>query len=129
MTTITTPKIVMICVICVATLMGGCIESPEYGSGDSIPRSGNLVILEHHPITGDFGILTIEGIAENTGDTSLIYAEIRVKFYDENGAVVDTSLDNINDIGPGEKWNFKVMYFGTDIERIDNYKVAIGTTL
>lgn len=123
-----TPIIVAICVICTA-LMAGCIESPEYGSGNTISGSEGLIILEHYPVAGEFGMLTIEGIAENTRETSLIYAEVRVKFYDENGAVIDTSLDNINDIGPGEKWNFKVMYFGTNAEKIDNYKVAIGTTI
>lgn len=124
-----TTKIVLISIICATTMMSGCIESPEYGTGNSIEGSGDLMILNHSPERGDYGTLVVSGIAENTGAKSLIYAEIRVKFYDVNDALIDTSLDNINDLGSGEKWNFKVMYFGTEQERIHHYKIAVGSTL
>lgn len=55
------------------------------------------------------------------------YAEVRVKFYDKEGAVIATFLDNINDLGPGEVWNFEVMYPGTDVEKVGSYKIAVGS--
>ena len=39
----------------------------------------------------------------------------------------DISPDNINDLGPGETWNFKVVYLGMDAEDADSYKIAIDS--
>ena len=122
-------RLLFISIVCAATLVIGCINSPEYGTSNTMTGSSDLVILEHNPTTGDYGNLIVAGTAENTGSSSLIYAEIRVKFYDKNGALDSTSIDNINDLGPGEKWNFKVMYFGTSSGNVDNYKIAIGSVI
>ena len=45
----------------------------------------------------------------------------------KRGHLPDKSPDNINDLGPGEAWNFKVMYLGMDVEDVDSYKIAIGS--
>ena len=39
----------------------------------------------------------------------------------------DTSPDNINDLGPGETWNFKVIYLGMGVEDVGSYKIAVGS--
>lgn len=119
--------IAVVAIVAVA-MFSGCVEDPKYEEGAGTPtESKNLEILDHHMETGEFGNLIISGTAKNIGSSSLSYAEVRVKFYDKEGAVLDTSLDNINDLGPGETWNFKVMYFGMDTEKIDSYKIAVGS--
>ena len=107
----------------------GCMESPEYSDSGSVSTGSEIEILEHHMETGDYGIINVVGQAKNTGSKSLSYAEIRVKFYDANDGLLDSSIDNINDLGAGETWNFKVMYLGLDDEKVDSYKIAAGTTI
>ena len=119
--------IAVVAIVAVA-MFSGCVEEPKYEEGAGTPtESKNLEILDHHMETGEFGNLIIKGTAKNIGSSSLSYAEVRVKFYDKEGTLLDTSLDNINDLGPGETWNFKVMYLGTDTENVDSYKIAVGS--
>ena len=122
--------IVTIVAIAAAVIFAGCVEEPKYEEGavgTPTAELKNLEILDHHMETGQFGNLIIKGSAKNIGSYSLSYAEVRVKFYDKEGAALDTSLDNINDLGPGETWKFQVMYFGTDTENVDSYKIAVGS--
>jgi hypothetical protein len=119
--------IAVVAIVAVA-MFSGCVEEPKYEEGAGTPtESKNLEILDHHMETGEFGNLIIKGTAKNIGSSSLSYAEVRVKFYDKEGTLLDTSLDNINDLGPGETWNFKDMYLGTDTENVDSYKIAVGS--
>ncbi len=87
---------------------------------------GCIKIIEHSKSYNDFGGLVIKGTAENVAGRQLKYAEIRVKFIDENDAVIDTFLDNINDLNAGEKWGFEVLYQGLDDNRVEDYQIAIG---
>ena len=122
--------LIAIVAIAAAVIFAGCVEEPKYEEGavgTPTAELKNLEILDHHMETGQFGNLIIKGTAKNMGSHSLSYAEVRVKFYDKKGALLDTSLDNINDLGPGETWIFKVMYFGMDTEKIDSYKIAVGS--
>ena len=105
-------------------------ESPEYSeSGKAAAPSSELEILEHHGEIGEYGNLYVVGQAKNTGSKSLSYAEIRVKFYDADGNLLGSSFDNINDLGAGETWRFKVIYMGMDTEKVSSYKIAAGTTI
>ena len=120
--------LIAVVAIVAVTMFAGCVEEPKYEEGAGKPiESKNLEILDHRMETGEFGNLIIEGTAKNSGSASLSYAEVRVKFYDKEGTLLDTSLDNINDLGPGEMWNFKAMYLGTDAKDIDSYKIAVGS--
>ena len=107
---------------------GGVVD--QGGQEVSEPETKSLeplTILSHEMVYGKYGNLMIVGVAENTGNKQLSYVEIDVKFYDEEGALIDTSFTNINDIDAGEKWKFEVMYFGLDNYKVDNYKIAVGT--
>ena len=109
----------------------GCAET-QYQPGGStpseLPPAEKLQILSHSMTTGQFGNIIVKGTAKNISSSNLSYAEVKVKFYDAAGALIDTSLDNINDLGPGEIWNFEVMYLGMDTENVKSYKIGVGTT-
>ncbi len=98
-------------------------NTPEINEKSTEP----LTILEHNMDYGEYGNLIVSGIAENTGNKRLSYAEIDVKFYDKEKILIDTSFDNINDLNSGEKWKFEVMYFGLDDYTIDSYAISVGT--
>ena len=122
--------IIAIVAIAAAVIFAGCVEEPKYEEGavgTPTAELKNLEILDHHMETGQFGNLIIKGTAKNIGSHSLSYAEVRVKFYDKEGTLLDTFLDNINDLGPGETWKFQVMYPGMDTENVDSYKIAVGS--
>lgn len=97
------------------------------------PVKDELVVLSHELVREDEGTayetVAVVGQARNNTDRNLGYAEIRVKFYDESGALLDSSLDNINDLGPGETWNFEatMFAFGEDAAAVASYQIAVGT--
>ena len=105
----------------------GCVET-QYEPEGSTPATETLQILSHSMTTNEFGNIVVQGTAENISSSNLSYAEVRVKFYDANGVLLDTSLDNINDLGPGQTWSFEVMYFGLDTENVKSYEIGVGST-
>lgn len=117
----------------------GCcgVTEKEYVSGGSASvdpqptsssRGGQLEILNSEFEWGQFGNLYVVGTAKNVGDKTLSYAQIDVKFYDNDGALLQTMLDNIRDLGPGETWKFKVIYPDIDTQDVASFKIASGTS-
>jgi len=113
--------------VILALYVVGCAET-QYQPGEGAPpATEKLEILSHNMSTTEFGNLVIKGTAKNVSSSNLSYAEIKVKFYDAAGNLIDTSLDNINDLGPGETWKFEVMYLGMDTENVKSYKIGVGS--
>jgi len=109
----------------------GCVEeSAKYSKSTPTTTSqvADLEILEYHDEVDDFGLIHIRGKAKNVGSKALSYAEIRVKFYDVDGALLSTDIDNVNDLGPGEIWNFDVLYTGGEESKVATYKISVGST-
>jgi len=53
----------------------------------------------------------IIGTAQNTG-TEPVDAFIRAKFFDDKGVIIDTGIDSIDDLVPGETWEFELTFIG-----------------
>ena len=104
-------KIAILCIVCVATVMAGCLDSGS-GSGGSEYGTGSVVILNHEMVAKDFGWLYVVGDVKNTGKSMLVTADIRVKFYDKNGAVVGEGGSHVSEIWPGETDDFSAIYQG-----------------
>jgi hypothetical protein len=106
----------------------GCAETEYHpGEGGPVVTGGELVILSHSMATTEYGIPVVSGEAKNVGDSTLSYAEVKVKFYDGAGNLLDTWLDNINDLGAGQTWKFEVMYIGTHDEDVASYEIGVGS--
>jgi len=101
----------------------------EHGTGGTPPAQGEgrLEILSHQ-LTWEgneyFRTAYVRGIAKNVGDARLDYAEVDVRFYDSQGNLLETGLDNILDLDPGMTWSFEVM--GWD-ENIADYDIGVGS--
>lgn len=107
----------------------GCAEIEYTTEPTKAPtKTEQIKILEHKMTFNELGNLIIAGVAQNVGEKQISYAEIRVRFYDKDDVLLGTSLDNINDVDPGQKWKFEVMYLGLDIHNVDHYDIGIGTT-
>jgi hypothetical protein len=122
--------------------VAGCSDVEDNGddgeSGDaddgSDGSSADLELLDHQAVREDEGTdfesLAVEGTARNTSGGELSYAEVEVKFY-AGDTLDDSFLDNVNNLGDGEEWNFEVQYpsFGSDAAEITEYEIEAGTSL
>ncbi len=82
-----------------------------------------LQIVNHSMSHDEYGNSIVEGIAKNTGASEVAELKVRVKFYDAEGNLVDSSADYIEHIGGGETCKFCV--HGLPAE---SYKIAIFKT-
>lgn len=119
-------------IIVLLVAVSGCTSNTNYtnGTNNATPASSsdsNLVILNSKMTAGSYGEYDVTGQAMNNGSESMSYASVNAKFYDKSGNVLNSGLDNINDLGPGEKWNFKIMYMGDSAP--SSYKIAVGSTM
>ncbi|AKB41280.1 FxLYD domain-containing protein [Methanosarcina mazei] len=83
-----------------------------------------LVINDHSLGKEEYGGYMVTGSA--TANKDLSYAEVKVKYYDESGALVGSDFTNIVDLDAGETWNFKVYGPFDDSVRVSDYKIAVG---
>lgn len=60
---------------------------------------------------GEYGTLSVVGIAKNTGTTAYGYVHVEINLYDSSGAVVGSTLANVNNLGPGQSWKFEAVVF------------------
>lgn len=84
-----------------------------------------LNITSHTLSKQEYGGYIVKGTATSSRD--LGYAEVKVKFYDDSGALIESGLANINDLGAGEKWNFEVYCLAND-KHVADYKIAVGNS-
>jgi len=111
-----TIALILIFMISASVLISGCTDKEntvtEISSSDSKYGTGSAVILNHEMVAKDFGYLHVDGNVKNTGNSMLETADIRVKFYDENGAVVGEGNSGVYQIWPGETDDFSAIYQG-----------------
>jgi hypothetical protein len=100
-------------------------DGTTYGSEKNLKTSEapKLMILSHQMYTS--GFLKIVGQAKNISSQTLSYASVDVKFRDAQGAVLDTSLDWVYNLSPGDVWNFEVTYWG-DESKVASYEISVG---
>jgi len=89
------------------------------------PIAEKLTILESKLVPVDVGYFTIQGQAKNISNRQLKCAEIRGKFYDNNGTLVKSSRTNTLQLMPNEIWGFEILYIGD--RPIAKYEISIVT--
>ncbi len=80
----------------------------------------NLEVTEHHPCTGDFGSRMVCGTVVNNTNRTIGYAQVEINLYDSEGSLVDSTLDNINNLEPNGTWKFKAPILE---DNVTNYKI------
>jgi len=121
--------LVILFFIAIAISVAGCcgftdkefVSSKQSSSGS---HDRELQILNHNFERSKSGFSYVTGTVKNVCDETLSYANLEVKFYDENGVLLATTVDNITDLDPGEFWKFKIRCW--DDENVDSYKIAVG---
>lgn len=114
-----------------ALALAGCSSNTEYeNGGENGDNSGGssdkkLEILNDEWYTESYSA-GVKGTAENVSGDTLSYISVKVKFYDESNALIESSLDNINDLEADGKWKFDVLFPGSDTEDVSSYKIGVG---
>jgi hypothetical protein len=55
-------------------------------------------------------------------------AEVKVELYDAEETLLDTAIDSISNLGPGETWDFGVACPGIDTGEIQRYEIVVGSS-
>ncbi|MDZ5811038.1 FxLYD domain-containing protein [Halorubrum sp. AD140] len=64
-------------------------------------------LVREHEGTEDESV-TVEGVIERTSDEEITYLEVRVRFLDAEGEVLDTTIEQVSDVDDGDRWEFSV---------------------
>ncbi|ADJ14667.1 FxLYD domain-containing protein [Halalkalicoccus jeotgali] len=104
--------------------------SAAYSAGSTTPRTdlaplSDLSITDHEFVfeSGYTGS-TVQGTAENAGNTQINTAEVRVRVYNSDGQQLGTYLDSTSDLGTGEEWSFQVIILESPSD-IADYDIAV----
>lgn len=121
-------KLLSIAAVASGGIITGCSSSLDEGGGD-------VEIKEHEMYRENEGTMSetvgVVGTAENVSDDELSYAAVEAKFYDSDDTVLDSFLDNVNDLGAGEQWKFDIQYpaMGDEASQVADYEISAGTNL
>lgn len=123
-----------------ACTLVGCIGEDEPPSEDpeepEEPEDGERVqIIESVLVREDVGTdeetVAVSGVAELRAGEEVSYVEIRAEFYDVEGELLDTTIEQAEDVSGGERWEFTVVYpqIGEAAAEVESYELEVGTEL
>lgn len=91
-----------------------------------IPVEEKAAILNHSMNVNSYGNLAVSGIIENIANEKLNYVEVKVRFYDFEHNVLESTQKSISELDINEKWRFEIPYPNTDLWRVVNYEIKLG---
>jgi hypothetical protein len=91
--------------------------SPTLGSGP--------LEIDRHERYQDDGA-GVSGVLQNNGNEVVLYAEVRVKFYDSDDNLLGVGYDSVRDLGGNERWRFDVVYPGDDPKCFHHYQKSVS---
>ena len=104
-------RIILVGIILSLLVVGGvgCDSSVLLPTPTPNPTpSSELTIIEYDDTYCSY-TQCVEGRAQNTGQVTLIYAEVQVKWYNANSELLCTTIDNVNNLLPDEIWYFQAI--------------------
>jgi len=107
-------------------LTGNVILGAKEEIEEIIPIEEKVVILNHSMKVNSYGNLAVSGLIENIGNEKLNYVEVKVKFYDFERNILETTSKSISELEIKEKWRFEIPYPNTDLWRVVGYDIKLG---
>ena len=85
-----------------------------------------FTLTEDHGYADDYGIAYyIEGKVKNNTSSDYTYVQVQFNVYDENGSIVGSCLDNINNLEGYGTWKIKAICTDAgDAKAIKSYKLT-----
>ncbi|WP_336362968.1 FxLYD domain-containing protein [Halalkalicoccus salilacus] len=106
------------------------------------PQEGERVeIVESELVRENVGTteerVAVHGIARVKEGAEVSYVEIRALFYDAEGELLDTIIEQIDEVGrhgddpEGRRWEFEIVYpqVGERAAEVESYELEVGTEL
>ena len=86
------------------------------------PDKPNLEVLEYTSITED-GVGYIVGQVRNNTNRTYSYAQVSINLYRDD-TLLGSTLDNVNNLGPGQVWEFKAIVLYDDCNKYSIVEVT-----
>lgn len=83
---------------------GVSVNAPEEAK-----KTGQAYKVEGLKGTNEGGVKYVTGTLTNNSGEKKGYVQVEINLLDKSGAVVGSTLANINNLEPGQKWKFKAV--------------------
>ena len=82
--------------------------------------SNNLVVTESHSCSLGYGAKAICGTVKNNSSRNYGYVHVEINLYDKNGNLIDSTLDNVNNLEGNATWKFQAPIIN---DNVATYKI------
>jgi len=107
-------------------VIGLLLTTACFTEGQAPETAGKLKILSHRISGIDYSCsscVKVEAIVENVGPNTIELAEVTVRFYDADGALVDTAKDTHMNLERGKTWHFIIPCSGAGCANVKTYEI------
>ncbi len=75
--------------------------------------------------------VAVVGVAEKVSDRELSFVEIRARFFDEDEELLDSTVEVIDDVTEGTRWEFEIEFrhYGEQAAMVVDYELDVVTSL
>lgn len=120
--------------------LAGCVGNGEDDADDEPdpeePEEGERVeITESLLVRRDVGTeeetASVWGVVVPIADVEVSYVEVRASFFDGEGELLDTTIEQVEIEPEEERWEFEVTYpgVGEQAAAVEEYQLEVGTEL
>lgn len=104
-------------------------ESEEPEEGERVEIVESALIRENAGTEEE--TVSVGGIVVPHEDVEVSYVEVRASFYDEEGELLDTTIEQVNIDEETDRWEFEVTYpqMGEQAAEVVEYELEVGTEL
>ncbi len=92
--------------------------------GGVAPKA-ELAILKKELTKNEAGNTVVLVTIKNVGSVTAEFAEVRVKFYDAQKNLIDSSRDSILNLKPDKTWEFTLSCSGERCSQIKSYDIEV----
>ena len=87
-------------------------------------KDGDFALIEADWKRGQFDNLLVVGVIRNLSERSKKYVQVEINLFDDSGAVVGSTVANVNNLRGGQKWRFEAPVLSSDVSRFEVYGIT-----
>jgi len=105
--------------LCVAVCGPGPSNTNSASGTKASKQVPDLQVLSHKWERGKFGTNYVAGVIRNNRDRKYNYVQVEVNLYASDGKLLDSTLDNVNNLDPGAEWSFRAVVLRDGVSRYE----------
>lgn len=104
----------------------GCSDDSDEEILEPRARVARSELVREHEGTDDERV-AVEGVVERTSDEEITYLEVRVRFFDADDELLDTTIEQVPDVTEGDRWEFTVVFpdVGERAALVDDHEAEV----